>query len=190
MTESDSFIEDQQIILSTLELLKTIPWEELSLISVAQAMRLSPLILYQRFMTKADLLKGILRYMDEKTLKSYGEGDEGASPGDALFDLVMCRLESLEPHKDAIRSLSYGLWHTPCNALEAYPSALESLRWMLEVSHISTAGILGMIKLKGFAIVYTVIIKTWLEDTAGDLSKTMLTVDRLLKQVDPFLRGM
>lgn len=190
MTESDPFIDDRQIILGVLELLKSISWENLSLVTIAQAMELSPLVLYKCFMTKGDLLKGIIRYMDEKTLASYGEGDEGASPRDVLFDLVMCRLEVLEPHKNAIRSLSYGLWHTPCNALEAYPSALASLKWMLEISHISTAGILGMIKLKAFAIVYGVIIKTWLEDKTEDLSRTMLTVDRLLKQIELVLTGL
>ena len=182
-------VDHHKIILKVLELLNSVSWTNLSLMKVAQETGLSPLTLYKHFMTKGDLLTGIVRYMDERTLEIYKESDPEVNPRDALFDIVMCRLEGLEPHKNAIRSLSYDLWQTPFNALEACPSALNSFKWMLNLAYISTTGILGMIKLKAFAIVYGIIIKTWLEDKENDLSKTMVVVDKLLKKIEPVLGG-
>jgi AcrR family transcriptional regulator len=187
IAKEDYFLDREKIILKVLELLESTSWDNLTLTAIAQAMHQSPLHLYKNFATKGDLLCGIIDYIDIKMLRLYGEGEENITPKEALFDLLMCRFETLTPYRKAISSLYSSVLFSPCQVFDTYSAFLDSLRKILETSHISTEGILGMIKLKGFAIVYILIMKTWLEDRTEDLSKTMVTIDKLLKQIEPIL---
>ena len=171
-----------------LDILNHTSWEDLTFLKLSQVLEVPVTTLSKDFMTKGDVLKGIIAYIDEKTFQTYGEGDPDASSHEALFELLMCRLDVLDSYKNALTSISYGVLYTPCSALEAGPFLLDSLEKMLNRAQVSTLGILGMLKVKTFAIVYAALIKSWLEDKSqGSSERMMAVVDKLLKYMGPLL---
>ena len=185
----DSMIKEA-ILYKALELLQRILWPDLEMIMLAQEMEISATQLYERIPHKADLLKGFVEIIDEKMRETYEASSQhsGITQQDQLFDIIMCRLEAIQPYKKAFKNLYCALWTTPFQTFETFPKFFNSLQKILEMASISTNGILGVIKIKAFAIVYGIILKEWLKEENSQPSDMMIEIDRLLKQIAPILR--
>ena len=187
LLDSPSPVDRQDVIKAVLKLLEDCPWSDLTFITIAQYLDIRPACLYLTFQTKTDILAASLGYIDESTVSQYHAHNLALSSSrDILFELIMCRLDVLENHKKSLKPLLKTiLYGSPLTFLEMSPRALISLSFLLNTAHISTTSILGVIKLKAFAIVYGIIIKTWIETEDSDLSQTMVMVDKLLKKLEP-----
>ena len=185
-----SDVSDEVIVKHALKLLQHVTWPHFQMILLAQELGISSSKLYNNVRDKADLLKKIINEIDNWTHASYQEIQQPESTNihDQLFDLIMCRLEVIQPYKKAFYHLSSAIWTTPCHALQAWPQVVVSLKRMLKIVSISTHDILGMIKLKAFGIIYTIILKEWLKEEIFEPSDMMIEIDKRLKQIASILK--
>jgi hypothetical protein len=102
------------------------------------------------------------------------------SPRERLFDVLMRRLELLEPHKEAVRSLLRSSMRNPALALALNGLAVRSQQWMLAAAGIGSSGPKGILRAQGLAMLYANVLRTWIDDDDPGLSRTLAALDREL----------
>ncbi len=187
MSEKDSnSLTRNMIALKALEMLQAMSWADLEMMTLAQRLNVQGSQLYECTSDKNDLLKSIIQLIDDMTVESYQtniQGSQDLLPLDQLFEGIMCRLEVIFPYKKAFENLKGVFLSGSLCHFEILPQIFISSEKMLKMASISTKGILGMIKVKAFAIVYIIILKDWLKEEKTDPSDMMIEIDRLLKQI-------
>src|SRR5205823_4828421 len=101
-------------------------------------------------------------------------------PRERLFDILMRRLEILEPHKAAVRSLVNSATRNPPLALALNGLAVRSQQWMLTAAGISAAGPRGVVRAQGLALLFAPVLRTWIRDDDPGHARTMAALDRAL----------
>src|SRR5205823_11507894 len=110
-----------------------------------------------------------------------GEDDMGEEPPrERLFDVLMRRLELLEPHKAAVRSLQRSAARNPGLALALNGLAVRSQQWMLTAADIGSAGPRGMLRAQGLSLLFASVLRTWVDDDDPGHAPTMAALDRAL----------
>lgn len=178
------------IINHALKLLNYTSWSDFKMSLLAQEVGISPLTLYSFISDKTDLLISIVQEIDAISKKSYETIQYPLiiNAHDKLFDIIMCRLEAMQPYKKAFQNITYEVLNTPFECFQSLPEIVRSRKKMLEMASISTNNILGMIKIKAFAIVFTIILKEWLKEETFEPSDMMIEIDKRLKQIASILK--
>src|SRR5438045_7787185 len=140
--------EADRIIDATLALIPTEGWRRLSLSAIAAGAELPILQVYRVFRSKQAILCGLYRRIDQIVLADPPVAEPDERPRDRLFDLLMRRIDALQPYKPALDVLARALTGDPVTALCAGASLLRSIRWMLEAAAIPTGGVRGAIAVR------------------------------------------
>src|SRR5665213_4473809 len=82
---------------------------------------------------------------------------------EALFDVLMRRLEALAPYKEAVRSLLRSARRNPGLALALNAMAVRSQAWMLEAAGIGASGPRGALRAQGGALMFARVLKVWFD---------------------------
>ncbi len=129
-----------------------------------------------------DFLFAFGRSIDLEVLAEGGIAEEMAqeSAKERLFEVLMRRLDALEPHRAAVRSLLASARRNPALAAALLKSGTRSQRWMLAAAGIDSAGLEGDVKAHGLAVLFARVVEVWLKDEDPGLSRTMATLDREL----------
>lgn len=167
-----------RIIAAAMRLAAERPWGELSLLDIAAGAHVSLAELRREVGGKGAILAAFVRAIDDEVLAAPVETVGGAAPRDALFEIVMARLDALAPYKSALRSILAESGGDPL----LLPTLVESQAWMLTAAGIGADGVLGPVKVIGLASVYSGVLKTWLDDDDPGLARTMATLDRRLRR--------
>jgi hypothetical protein len=101
-------------------------------------------------------------------------------PRERLFDVLMHRLELLDPHKAAVRSLVRSARCNPGLALALNAMAVRSQQWMLTAAGIGAAGPKGMVRAQGLALMFANVLRTWVDDDDEGHARTLAALDREL----------
>src|SRR6266536_5089480 len=185
--------ERDRIIDAALRLIAQQGWRRLSLAEVAAEAGLPILTLYRAFPSKAAILRGFSRRIDEAVLAAPLDSDASADaderPRDRVFDLLMRRFDALQPHRAALEVLGRELPTEPLTALCAGAGLLRSIGWMLETAGISTFGLGGIVAVKLTAAAYLATSRGWLRDDSPDLAPTMAALDRRLRGIERWFGG-
>jgi AcrR family transcriptional regulator len=179
--------ERDRIIGAALRLVAEQGWRRLSLGAVAAEAGLPILAVYRHFGSRAAILCGFFRGIDEAVLAAPVEAEADARPRDQVFDLLMRRFDALRPYRDALAVLGRELPADPCTALALGARLLRSIAWMLEAAGISAAGLSGAVATKLTAATYLATMRVWLRDDSSDLAPTMATLDRRLRGIERWL---
>ncbi len=172
-----------RVIAAALELAAEGLWRRASLNDIAERADVTLAQLQETFPGKTAIIEAFLDQIDHEVLGGT-KIDMSSQPRDRLFDVLMRRFDALAPHKAALPSLASGVTCNPCAALVLGPRFLKSMAWMLEAAGISSAGIKGLARVKGLALVYMNTSRVWLKDDSEDASKTMATLDKSLKRAE------
>jgi AcrR family transcriptional regulator len=164
-------------------------WRRSSLASIAAAADLPILRVYRAFPSKAAILCGLSRRVDEAVLATPLEIGDDERPRDRVLDLMMRRFDALAPYKDALAVLRRELPADPPSALATGVALLRSMRWMLEAAGIATGGIGGAVAVKLTAAAYLAASRVWLRDDSTDLAPTMAALDQRLRGIERWLRA-
>jgi len=179
--------ERDRIIDAALRLIAQHGWRRRSLAAIAAEADVSILTLYRAFPSKAAILCGFSRRIDEAVLATPLDSDAmGADerPRDRVFDLLMRRFDALHPYRAALEVLGRELPTDPIAALCAGAGLLRSIGWMLEAAGISTVGLGGIFAVKLTAAAYLATSRVWLRDDSPDLAPTMAALDRRLRGIE------
>jgi hypothetical protein len=107
-------------------------------------------------------------------------------PRERLFDVLMRRLETMAPYREAVRSLLRSAMRNPPLALALNGVAVRSQQWMLTAAGINASGPRGMLRAQGLALLFGSVLRTWTQDDEPGLARTMAALDRALARGQRF----
>jgi AcrR family transcriptional regulator len=174
--------ERERIIRAFMQLLAEKSIERIDLNEVAKSARVPLSKLRGEFDSTLSILAAQMKDIDRAVLDGGDADMADETPRDRLFDVLMRRLESMEPSKAAIRSLVRSAMCNPGLALALNRLAVRSMRWMLTASRIATAGGKGALRAQGLAVMFARVLRVWVDDDDPGLARTMAELDRALTQ--------
>src|SRR5262245_42581990 len=116
----------EKLIEAFLALLAEKSFEKIGLAAVAEKAGVSLADMRGEFGSTFDILAAFVRETDRKVLAGGEQEDAEASARDRLFEVLMRRLEALQPHREAIRSLARSAQRSPSFALAMNRLAVRS----------------------------------------------------------------
>lgn len=142
-----------------------------------------------RFETRLDLLLLHGRTMDRTVLAGTVPGQGGAAR-DRIFDVLMRRIDAMQPHRDGILRFLADLRRDPGLAALLAPHVGVSMRWMLDAAEIEGGGCQRKAFALGLTGVWLATIRAWAEDGSEDLGHTMAALDRALDRAEQLGRTL
>jgi AcrR family transcriptional regulator len=177
---SEGKSERERVIEAFLALLAEKPFERIGFAEIAQRARISLAELRGLFGSTLAILAAQVKETDRAVLAG-GEPDMAEEPPrERLFDVLMRRLDLLEPHKAAVGSLMRSAARNPGLAVALNGLAVRSQQWMLTAADIGSAGPRGMLRAQGLALLFASVLRTWVEDDDPGHARTMAALDRAL----------
>jgi ubiquinone biosynthesis protein COQ9 len=164
-------------------------WDGLTMRRVSAASGVALAELRRRCPTPMHLLALHGRVVDAQVL-------EGTvpSPGDTLrerlFDVLMRRIDAMQPHRRGILRLMDEALADPFLALTLASALPRSMAWMLEAAQIGTNGFAGALRANGLVGVWLYTARAWARDDTEDLGATMAALDRALDRAEQAARTL
>ncbi len=157
------------------------PWRDIRVNDIAGEAKLSLAEMQALGASKAGILKAFARRTDQALLASLETEPVEGDGHDRLFDILMRRMEMLEPHKAAIRNIITA----PADGLSDWAllmaSAAENQSWVLAAAGMDGAGPREAFKRHGLTLVSARAMKVWADDDDPGLARTMAELDRQLR---------
>ena len=138
------------------------------------------------FGSKLAILAAYLKEIDRRVLAGIDPDMAEEPPRERLFDVLMRRLETLAPHREAVRSLLRSATRNPPLAVALNAQAVRSQQWMLNAAGINASGPRGMVRAQGLALLFGSVLRTWVRDDDPGLARTMAALDRALARGQRF----
>lgn len=185
MSETD----DDALIAALWRVVANHGWAGLTMGRLAAEAGLPLATLRDRFPTRLDLLLLHGRMVDHAVLAGTIPG-QGGAPRDRLFDVLMRRLDAMQPHRAGILRFLKEMRRDPGLAGLLMPHLALSMRWMLDAAEIEVD--IGRQRLLALGLVGVWIgtVRAWVEDESEDLGHTMAALDRLLDRAGQIGRGL
>jgi len=159
-------------------------FEEIGLAEVAGRAGIKLSQLRGEFGSTLAILAAHIKDTDGKVLAG-GDADMAEeSARERLFDVLMRRIETLAPYKEATRSLMRSARRNPGLAFALNAMAARSQRWMLEAAGIRVSGPVGALRAQGAALMFARVLSVWVDDDEEGLSRTMAALDRGLASAE------
>lgn len=135
--------------------------------------------LRDRFPDRLAVLRLHLAITDDTMRRTVSAGAE-ETVQDRLHDVLMCRVEALQPHRAGILRFAEELRRDPLLALSLAPDVMRSMAAVLDAAGIESGGLLGPVRLKGMLAIWLGVLRAWRDDEGADLGHTMAETDKLL----------
>ncbi|WP_342641254.1 TetR/AcrR family transcriptional regulator [Rhodoligotrophos ferricapiens] len=174
-----------KIISATMRLAERQGWADVSLRDIARESGVSLATLRSRYPSKGAILADFVTSIDEAVLdraERETSRDESETPRDRLFDVIMMRLELLEPYKPALKAIVRDAARTLDGLPELFSVQLHSKRWMLTAADIDARGVDGAVKALGLSAMYGRVLRVWLDEDDPAMPKTLAELDRQLRR--------
>jgi AcrR family transcriptional regulator len=170
----------ERIIDAFMDLLTEKPIEQIGFGEIAGRANLSLSELRAVFGSKLAILAAHVKEIDRKVLAASDPDMAEESARERLFDVLMRRLEILEPRKDAVRSLLRSCRRDPAMAMALNRLAVGSQQWMLAAADLEANGPGALIRAQGLAVLFASVLRTWINDDDPGHARTMAALDRAL----------
>ncbi len=174
-----------KLVTAALKLAETRPWGEITLLEIADAAQM-PLDEVRRAAgSKSQIIGAFMRMVDDEMLKRAPTKVADGVRRDALFEVIMSRLDILQPYKAALKSITKSA-PTDTSLIMPY---LNAQRWMLTAAGIDADGPSGLVRSTGLASIYTSVFRTWLDDDDAGMARTMAALDRRLRRGESTIKS-
>jgi AcrR family transcriptional regulator len=173
-------------IAAFMTLLAEHPFEQIGMVQIAEEADLSLADLRAEFASTLAILAAHIKEIDRQVLAGQAADMAEESPRERLFDVLMRRLEILDPHKEAVRTLMRSASRNPGLALALNGLAVRSQQWMLTAAGIGAAGPKGMVRAQGLALMFANVLRTWVDDGDEGHARTLAALDRELARGQRF----
>lgn len=157
-------------------------WDEIELGDIAREAGVTLAELRDLFPSKGAILGAYARRIDKIVLEGTTDDLVGESVRERLFDVLMRRLDAMEPQKAGLRAIARELRTYPLSIAALNQVALNSQRYMLAAAGISTEGPAGALKVQGAVLLFARVLDTWFRDDDPGLSRTMAALDKELER--------
>lgn len=170
----------ERIVNAFLALLAERRFEEIEFGDIAARAGVSLADLRGEFASTFAIVAAHVKEIDRQVLAG-GDADMREEPArERLFDVLMRRIEALQPHKAAVRSLMRSAACNPPLALGLNQLGVRSQQWMMTAADIDAQGPLGAMRAQGLALLFASVLRTWVDDDDPGLARTMAALDREL----------
>ena len=169
------------LVKSSFNIIEKSGWKSFSLqkLSYAEKIPINEIKIF--FKSEITILDEFSKMIDIKVEKSFDyEELTNTSVKDNLFELIMLRLEYMQPYRNALKSIKSSFKSDPLVAKSVAKNVMNSLDFYLELTNAFNDSFLDIFKKKSIFLIYSYIFMIWLEDDSDELSKTMSELDRLL----------
>jgi AcrR family transcriptional regulator len=154
--------------------------EQIGFAEIAARAGVSLAELRGRYGSTLTILAAQMKEIDRAVLSGADADMAEEPPRERLFDVLMRRIETLAPHKAAVRSLARSATRNPGLAFALNGLAVRSQQWMLTAADISATGPRGMIRAQGLAVLFASVLRTFVDDDDPGHARTMAALDRAL----------
>ena len=156
-------------------------WNNFSLKKLADAQKIPLKEINNIFKSKNQILKEFSKMIDHKVENDFDIKDsENTSIKDNLFELIMLRLEFMQPYRKTLKIIIQVFKTNPLIAKSVTTNILNSIDFYLELTNAYDDSFFDIFKKKSIFVIYGYIFTIWLNDNSTELSKTMSELDRLL----------
>jgi len=168
-----------KIVAAFMGLLGEKRFEEIGFGEIAQRSGLTLANCRTAFGSTLGIYAAHLKELDRKVLAGASADIAEEPPRERLFDVLMRRIETMAPYREATRSVLKSVSRNPGLALALNGLAVRSQAWMLTAADIDAAGPRGAIRAQGLAMLFASVLRTWVDD-GDDNARTMAALDRAL----------
>ena len=181
--------EDTSLVAALWRVIARHGWPGLTMRRLAAEAGMETADLRRRFPTRLDLLLLHGRVMDQAVLAGTVPGqDEPAR--DRIFDVLMRRLDAMQPHREGILRLLEDMRRDPLLALALAPHVGVAMRWMLESAGIEAKSCEARLLALGLTGVWLTTIRAWARDDSADMGATMAALDAALDRAERIARPL
>ena len=169
------------LVKSSFNIIEKSGWKSFSLqkLSYAEKIPINEIKIF--FKSEITILDEFSKMIDIEVEKSFDyEELTNTSVKDNLFELIMLRLEYMQPYRNALKSIKSSFKSDPLVAKSVAKNVMNSLDFYLELTNAFNDSFLDIFKKKSIFLIYSYIFMIWLEDDSDELSKTMSELDKLL----------
>ena len=169
------------LVKSSFNIIEKSGWKSFSLqkLSYAEKIPINEIKIF--FKSEITILDEFSKMIDIKVEKSFDyEELTNTSVKDNLFELIMLRLEYMQPYRNALKSIKSSFKSDPLVAKSVAKNVMNSLDFYLELTNAFNDSFFDIFKKKSIFLIYSYIFMIWLEDDSDELSKTMSELDKLL----------
>ena len=169
------------LIKSSFKIIEESGWQSFSLQKLSDTEKIPINEIKFFFKSEITILDEFSKMIDIKVEKSFDyEELTNTSVKDNLFELIMLRLEYMQPYRNALKSIKSSFKSDPLVAKSVAKNVMNSLDFYLELTNAYNDSFLDIFKKKSIFLIYSYIFMIWLEDDSDELSKTMSELDKLL----------
>lgn len=162
---------------------KAFSFEDLALLSGASLAQI-----YAIFPSKEDIYLAFTHQINQETLEQVHLEDL-TSLKERLFELIVCRLECLDPYRLVIQEIYDSSIRDPCQCIFITRNIKKNLLWMMRVSGCRSKGFSQILFLNTFFSLYIVTFYKWLQDQTKDKAQTLSFLDQSLTRVLPLFQA-
>ena len=174
------------LLIAAFDLIAEEGWSRLSLVAAARRAGVEPGAAYRELRSKGALLGALSRRLDEAMLEIEAAELTGLPPRDRVFELLMRRLEALVPFRPGLERLARDAGRDPCLLLATVCRLDRSLAWLQDAAGLRNSGVRARLARQALAAAYLQAMRVWRKDTAPDLGRTMVELDKQLRRVQAF----
>ncbi len=173
------------IIDATMQLAAMAGWRNVTLYDIARESGLEVAAVVDAVGDRMGVIRHLAARADQAMLAAVDDDWPDESVRDRLFTLLIARFDHLKGHREGLRAVLSSLPTDPGDAfvLMAGPGQ-RAMRLAMEAAGVSTAGIMGALRVKALGMAYARTFRTFLDDDSPDLSRTMAALDTSLSRLD------
>ncbi len=169
------------LVKSSFNIIEKSGWKSFSLQKLSDTEKIPINEIKIFFKSEVTILDEFSKMIDIKVEKSFDfEELTSTSVKDNLFELIMLRLEFMQPYRNSLKSIKSSFKSDPLVAKSVAKNVMNSLDFYLELTNALNDSFFDIFKKKSIFLIYSYIFMIWLEDDSDELSKTMSELDKLL----------
>lgn len=176
---------NKKIIFATLKLAVTVPWQEITMDSIAKAAKVKSSVLMEIFSSKLAILDAFNRQLDEQITEEFSNIENVGSIREQLFEILMARFDALNRYKSALKLIyKETVPFDPLASAYGLNNLIHSMEIVLNIVGIPTCTPVGCVRTKVLSAIFIRSFIIWLEDNSADMAKTMAKLDNDLAKAE------
>jgi AcrR family transcriptional regulator len=181
---------DARIVAGLWQVVALRGWPGLTLARLVAASGVPAATLRARCPTPGHLLGLHALVVDQAVLAGTVPG-QGGTARDRVFDVLMRRIDAMQPHRAGLLRLAEDAQRDPLLALTAAATLPRSMAWMLEAAELSApCRLVAAARVQALTVVWLATLRAWRQDASGDLGATMAALDRALDRAEQVARSL
>ncbi|MAV87407.1 MAG: hypothetical protein CMM67_04100 [Rhodospirillaceae bacterium] len=154
---------------------------------IAKVVKLNKMDLNKYFTSKISILIAYNNSLDQAIFVEFKKESENTlvNSRDQIFDIIMAKFDILNSKKDGIRHIFKKTFPVELVANpKSYLNLVKSMKLVLNLAGIKTNTPMGCIRVNILSGIFINSFISWLSDDSPDMSKTMASLDKGLRQAE------